>query len=45
MKILTRVADRMVSRLVPQKSADACIPPDCFTQRCCFNCAGRLICN
>ena len=45
MKIVTKLADRMINRVVPQRAADACIAPDCYTQRCCYTCTGTLRCS
>lgn len=45
MKLLARAADRLLQVVIPATEADACYPPDCFYQRCCYNCAGQLVCG
>lgn len=45
MKLITRAADLFMSRMVPTVSAEACVAPDCYYQRCCHRCDGSVYCS
>jgi hypothetical protein len=55
LRLMSRLGDRMLSALVPQTTAAACVPPeqwveesnlaDCSCRSCHYNCYGAAVCG